>query len=154
MSDYPGPAVWHEAGHVVAALHFGGEVRLVTLESDLDEHVGHTEVVWRGLGELERARRSALVALAGPVAETLYLGEDIEDPAILSAWRADWDEAENCLKALTTDPEEHAVLRNRMIAELVRTFRDERVWEQLARMVDALDAYETLDATLIEDALG
>jgi hypothetical protein len=154
MSDYAGPEVWHEAGHALAALHLGGEVRLVTLESEFDDHAGHTAVAWSGFAEEERTRRSALVALAGPVAETLYVGEDVEDPAVLATWRADWEEAEACLRRLAEDPEERGVLRQRLLAELVGLFRDERVWEQLARIVDALDAYETLDADMIEDALG
>ena len=152
MSDYPG--LWHEAGHALAALHLGGEVRLVTMESEVDGHKGQTEVVWRGFDTPGRLRCSALVALAGPVAETLYMGEDVLDPAVLSAWRGDYGEAQACLEALAPDPGDRARLEKRLIAELVAHFSDDRTWERLARVADALDAHESLDATLFLDAAG
>jgi hypothetical protein len=154
LNDHPGQEAWHEAGHALAALHYGGEVRFVTLESELEGHEGHTEVAWRGLARPERLRRSALVALAGPVAETLYLGEDVENPRVLSSWAGDWAEADSCLADLVTGSAERGGLRDRLIAELVALFREDRALEQLARIADALDAHGTLDAALLEEAAG
>ena len=91
----PGPEAWHEAGHALAAHLLGGAVREVTLESELDGFEGHVAVQWGPVGDREEARRSALVALAGPVAELVFRGDDVlADPGALSAWRADWDEAD------------------------------------------------------------
>ena len=66
---------YHEAGHVVMAHMLGGEVVHVTIENDDDELLGLTTVRWRKSDDAERRRCSALVALAGPVAETRWRGE-------------------------------------------------------------------------------
>ena len=50
---YPGPICWHEAGHAFAAQLCGAEVQLVTIESDLDEHQGHTEIAWPPFEDLD-----------------------------------------------------------------------------------------------------
>ena len=68
---------WHEAGHALAAHLLGARVNLLTLESELDGHGGHAEIDWTGVSN--QTRGSALVALAGPVAELVYRGEEILD---------------------------------------------------------------------------
>ena len=88
-------AAWHEAGHAVIAHCLGGEVRLVTLETELEGHEGHTEVAWHDMAGADPDRRSASVALAGPLAEVLVRnGGEREDLLALSSWRGDWQEAE------------------------------------------------------------
>ena len=67
-------SAYHEAGHVLIAHLLGGEVLETTLETELDGHRGHTQVAWRGLASGDLARASAFVALAGPIAETLWRG--------------------------------------------------------------------------------
>ena len=151
---HPGPEVWHEAAHAVVARWQGGVVRFVTIESERDDHVGHTEVAWVGFDERERARRSAMVALAGPVAEMLETDVDPEDVHVLTTWRGDWADASECLVSLAPSARERERLRASMIREIAAFLSDPGVRERLARVVDALDAHETLDETLFDDALG
>ena len=151
----PTPEAWHEAGHALAAHLCGGTVREVTLESELDDYGGHVAVEWRPAGREESARRSLTVALAGPIAELVFVGDDaLDDPDAASAWRADWAEAESQLAQLSDDAEERTAPRRRAVSELRRSFESADGYERLARIADALDAHETLDETLFFDALG
>lgn len=153
MTPGPSPAraAYHEAGHVLLAHLLGGEVTLVTLESEEHEQEGHTEVRWRGLAERERQRRSALVALAGPVAEQIWRGEDLDDDSA-AAFAADHAEIEAVLQGLAAPHERERTLR-RWLQEVVAALRDPRTWEQLCRVADALEAHETLDADLLDELL-
>ncbi len=153
---FPDKTCWHEAGHALAAHLLGGEVRLVTLESELDDHEGHVEIGWPGaLPVRDRTRASALTALAGPIAE-LVLGDDVDeiDPEVLASWHHDWREFESCLDRLTQDPQERAALQTELLRELHATFADPETHEQLARIADMLSAHGTLDDVLFLDAIG
>lgn len=151
----PGAEAWHEAGHAVAALVYGGEVRLVTLESELEGHAGHVEVAWHQPESPSRARRLAAVALAGPIAELVHLGEDaLDDPRALSSWSGDWSEAEASLGAAVKSEADRDALRRELVREVRALFEDPQVYERTARVADALDAHGTLDELLLEEALG
>jgi hypothetical protein len=151
----PGSEAWHEAGHALVAHLHGGLVREVTLESDRDDHDGHVAIEWPPAPPPEEARRFATVALAGPVAELVFRGEDLlEDPDVLSAWRGDWDEAETQLARLHADPAEREKTRRAILRELHAWFDEARNHETLARLADALDAHVTLDEALFLEALG
>ena len=150
-----GPEAWHEAGHALAAHLCGGRVREVTLESELDGHEGHAAVEWRPAPADEVARREATVALAGAVAELVFRGEDVlDDPAILSAWRGDWDEADAQLVLLHPELDAREAARRKILRELRAAFDGPQGYERLARVADALDAHETLDEELFLEALG
>ncbi len=141
---------YHEAGHVLLAHQLGGEVLETTLESDRDHHAGHTSVAWHGLSKEDRARRSALVALAGPAAETLWRGEEVCDD--LTAWIADWNEVDAALRILAA-PNDREGLKRRWLEEIVRQLRNPVAWETLCRIADALEAHGTLEQALLEDLL-
>jgi hypothetical protein len=144
-------SAYHEAGHVLMAHLFGGEVQETTLETEREGHQGLTAVVWRGQDEAGRLRCSAMVALAGPVAETLWRGEEIlaED---LETWRADWEEVDAGLAALA-QPHEREALRRKWLAEVAGELQDPDTWERLCRIADALQAHETLDRGLLDELL-
>lgn len=145
-------AAYHEAGHVLMAHLLGGEVVHVTLESEDDELAGQTRVHWRITDEEERQRCSALVAIAGPLAESRWRGEA---PALegLTAWHADWREVEQVLQAQPAGTD-HAQLLQQWLLEVRAQFEDPLVWEMLCRVADALEAHETLDEDLLGDVLG
>lgn len=149
----PGPEAWHEAGHALAAHLLGGRVREVTLESELDGLEGHVAVEWRP--SADESRRYAAVALAGPVAELVFRGEDVlTDPAALASWRDDWDEADAQLARLHAAPAERDAARHVILRELHAAFGEPRGYERLARLADTLDAHGTLDEALFAEALG
>lgn len=148
----PETAAYHEAGHAFFAHRLGGRVLEVTIEGDDGVCSGRTSVQWRGLSRREHGRRSALVALGGPVAEAIWLG-DFAVLSALSAWRADWREVEAGL-ALYAPAGEAAALLQRWLTEVRRELADPAAWEQLCRIADALSAHGTLDADLFAEAVG
>jgi len=151
----PGSEAWHEAGHALAAHLLGGVVREVTLESESDDFEGHVAVEWSSAAAGEEARRLATVALAGPVAELVFRGEDVlVDPGVLLAWRGDWDEADAQLARLHADAPEREEARRAILRELHGFFDEAGNYERLARLADALDAHVTLDEALFAEALG
>ena len=151
----PGLEAWHEAGHAFAAHLVGGAVRVVTLEPDADGLDGQTAVEWPAMVERDAAWRSALVALAGPVAELVFEGAELlHDPAVRSTWREDWREADSALARLHADPGAREEARRGLLVTLFRLYDSSDGYECLARIADALDAHETLDEDLFLDALG
>ncbi|MFM1871697.1 MAG: ATP-dependent zinc metalloprotease FtsH [Planctomycetota bacterium] len=144
-------AAYHEAGHAVVAHLLGGEVAECTIESDDDGMAGGATVRWYGVAPKERTRRSALVALAGPLAEARWRGEPAPDDD--EAWAADRREVDAALAALVPPAERAAVLQ-RWLAEVARAFEDGETWECLCRVADGLAAHGTLDRDLFLGAMG
>ncbi|QDU83951.1 hypothetical protein Pla163_10520 [Planctomycetes bacterium Pla163] len=144
-------SAYHEAGHVLIAHLLGGEVLETTLETELDGHRGHTQVAWRGLASRDLARASAFVALAGPIAETLWRGEEPHEESF-GAWASDWSEVESALDAVAEEEERERV-RSHWIATVVAHLRDPASWELLCRVADHLEAHGTLDRDLLADVL-
>lgn len=145
-------AAYHEAGHVLMAHLLGGEVVHSTLEHDDGDFMGQTEVVWRGRDEAARRRCSALVALAGPVAESRWRGQAGLLDA-LTAWRADWQEVQLALSE-AAEPGDQPRLLQRWLGEVTRRLADPAAWELLCRIADALEAHQTLDDDLLAELLG
>ena len=150
----PQALYWHEAGHALVAHLQGGIVTLVTTESDDSERQGHTEVRWQQAPGDAFARKLALTALAGPLAELHYTGTaDLDDPEVLSSFGDDSVEFENRLNELAQNPEQRMALARELTTELWQLFADPEVEERLARIADMLEAHETLDETLFLDAV-
>lgn len=145
-------AAYHEAGHVVVAHLVGGRVVEASIESEHDGHRGHTQVVWSNASTDEVRVGSALAALGGPIAETLWLGDE-PDASALGAWRADWEEVEAALADAASD-EDRDALRSSWIARVVSALRDPVAWERACRVADHLEAHGTLEEDQIEDLLG
>jgi hypothetical protein len=147
----PVTASYHEAGHVLMAHLLGGRVVAASIETEEQDWMGHTAVEWPRTAPLEHARRSARVALAGPIAEAHWRGSaDLLDA--LTAWRADWLEVERALAVFAAD-ERDAVLRG-WLAETRFELTTDTAWEHVCRIADMLEAHGTLDETLVDDALS
>jgi len=144
-------AAYHEAGHVVMAHLLGGVVVTTTLESDEEELGGLTTVRWHGQSEQDRVRCSALVAMAGPIAETRWRGDALTLDALI-AWQGDWQEVQIALES-QDDETDHAKLLHQWLAEVSRQFEDPVVWETLCRVADGLEAHLTLDDDLLDQVL-
>lgn len=130
----------------------GGNVVHVTLESEDDAMAGLTTVRWHSINQSDRQRCSALVALAGPLAEARWRGQAVALDAF-TAWRGDWQEVQQALtsQAQAGDPSK---LLHQWLAEVRQQFDDPLVWEVLCRVADALEAHGTLDDDLLDDVLG
>ena len=152
--DHPDAKAWHEAGHALVAHLLGGRVLHVTLDLDDGEQDGEVAVAWPRTSEPLESR-SGRVALAGAVAELVFLGDDPDlDTATLSAWRGDWREVCRCAAVLERDPERRKALLRTWIGEVHALLDAPGHEDALARIADALHAHGTLDDVLFEDALG
>ncbi len=147
----PATASYHDAGHVLMAHLLGGRVVGASIEHEDAEWMGQTAVEWTGVDPVERARRSAMVALAGPVAEAWWRGEATVVDA-LTAWRADWEEVERAL--LVVPPSDRASTLRTWLADVRFDLLNDVAWEHVCRVADMLEAHGTLDETLVEDALS
>ena len=147
----PATASYHEAGHVLMAHLLGGRVVGASIEHEDADWMGQTAVEWTCVDPVERARRSAMVALAGPVAEAWWRGEASVVDA-LTAWRADWEEVERAL--LVVPPSDRAATLRSWLADVRFELLNDVAWEHVCRVADMLEAHGTLDETLVEDALS
>ena len=144
-------ASYHEAGHVLMAHLLGGRVVGASIEPDEEDLMGQTAIEWAGLDPVERSRRSAMVALAGPVTEAWWRGEATALDA-LTSWRADWQEVERALRIVPAGEREQT-LRG-WVADVRSELLNDVAWECVCRVADMLEAHGTLDETLVEDALA
>jgi hypothetical protein len=145
-------ASYHEAGHALMAHLLGGRITHMTIEGDEDLQMGSTTIEWHGVDIQDRIYRSALVALAGPIAELRWRG-DVDTLDTLTTWRGDWQEVEAALQSCA-EGTEHARLLAQWVKEVKQELLDPVAWEMVCRVADALEAHRTLDETLFEDALS
>jgi len=144
---------YHEAGHVWAALNFGAQVLRVTIEPDWDDgpsRYGDTQVAWpvTRMSAREFRRKSVLVALAGPVAEMIHVGQPLEIKAV-AEWTADWHVAWEAATSLAPSGAARSRLLEQCSGELFQLLSIDAHWHQLATIVDHLLAHETLDQEML-----
>lgn len=75
----------HEAGHAVAAVHRGGHVQLVRLTADDPDRAGFVR-------HLSSTANQPFVCFAGPWAEARWAVMTREEPGMVQALQAAWDE--------------------------------------------------------------
>ncbi len=151
-------SAYHEAGHAFMAILQGARVRSVTIEPDRDdgpERFGDAQVEWlrSDFSARELCERSIRVALAGPVAEMIHLGEP-NHPGVVAEWKADWDEAWQLASALIADERQRLAYLEQTTARLYKLMRRDDHWAALAALVDNLLAHETLDGEQVEEILA
>lgn len=145
---------YHESGHAVVAAYLGGIVERITVEPESDDgplRYGDTQVRWYLAGTpREQGVREIKVALAGPAAEIVYLGDL---PTHFSEWHWDWqiatDRAHGCLKSSTDVPS----YVQAMAAGLLQFVRRDDAWATIAAMADELEAHGTLYEEHIADVV-
>ena len=146
-------ASYHEAGHVAMAMWLGGVVTSASIECDDEDDdgvtfAGRTTVQWRDVPRRERLRRSAMVALAGPIAEQRWRGETPVLEAV-QAWHHDWLEVEAALRHEGDAVARDAALRG-WLHDVWRALTDEAAWAHLCCIADAREAHGTLDDSLLD----
>ncbi len=148
-------SAYHEAGHALVAVYVGACVQSVTIDPDRDDRparYGDIEILWPD-GEFTNRQvreKSALVALAGPVAEMLYRGEPYH-PAVIPEWAVDWKTAWEVTAQLVPDERKRLAYLEQVTRSLYQLLNQDDHWAALAAIVDHLIAHETLDGEEIED---
>lgn len=141
----------HEAGHALLARLLGARVLCCTLE-DQDDETGSTTVEWPpALDATARVEDRCSVALAGPVAELLYNGSDVER-SLVQEWRADWNEAWAAASSMIESSSDRIAYLGKILRKVHRLLQDHE--ETLARLVDHLTAEETLLEEQIDNIVG
>lgn len=128
----------------------------VTLEPEFESgKYGITQVVWPSdwFETKTGCEQAAMVALAGPAAEMIHLGEPFH-PATVVEWSEDWRQADEALRSwIKQEPARFLALEH--IARLVvNHFYQDSVWAAVAALADELDAHETLEQEAIEEVLN
>lgn len=150
-------SAYHEAGHAFMAIHVGAQVRAVTIEPEWDdgpERHADIEVAWPidRFTERQLCEKSALVALAGPVAEMIYSGDPYH-PGLVAEWAADWQFAWKATAPLIAAERKRLAYLEQATARLYRLLDQDAHWAALAAIVDNLLAHETLDGEQVGDIL-
>ena len=99
MEEWDETTAWHEAGHAVIATLLGGRVEAVSVESEDLRSAGDTRVRWDKSDIRQQALDDIQVALAGPVAEMVFVG-DYDYLRIRAEHEADWNVVSSSLSRL------------------------------------------------------
>ena len=148
---------FHEAGHVYAAIFVGARVHSVTIDPDRDdgpERFGDTVVLWDRcrFTQQEMIKKSAWVALAGPVAEMIYRQTPFH-PAGIAEWRQDWETAFECL-GVVSDIQQRMAQLEQITVELFQAFSQDHHWAVIGTIADNLLAHETLDQEMLDEIVA
>ena len=146
-------AAYHEAGHVVVATELGGRVISVQLDPEAPDEgpvrEGDVTVEWPD-GRSPKA--DLWVALAGPVAEMIYVDGD-PDPSIVTAWSGDYSQANAALSRMGKTAADRQRILREAVDDLHRFLMRDDLWTVIGDVADALIAHEQLDVDLLDDVL-
>jgi len=138
---------WHEAGHAVMAVLCGGRIEHVSLEPAWDDgpqRYGETITRWQGFSALELSLAEIKVSLAGPIAETLFVGEE-RNIAKVPEWHGDWQK----VLEIASHQFEDVTVARRKVSELAasvrQAFDDTRIWSAVSAVAEDLLAHETIE---------
>ena len=147
-------AAYHEAGHAVVASILGGKVISVSIESESELLDGDAVVMWRRDSGNERlaALDDIRVALAGPIAEMVHVG-DYDYLQIREEHAMDWRIAMDSLQSLDLSDDRAARLLQTTVAELYRTVRRDAVWSAISDVADLLWVHETIEGDQVDETV-
>lgn len=152
---------YHESGHAVMAVHLGGVVNSMSLrpESTVDwddafPRHGDTVVAWpRNVSPKQHAIREAHTALAGPVSETIYTGDNPLE-MIHAESAADWHMATQHAMSLFPTQDNAVAFIVDSIDQLNTLLRGDEVWAAVAALADELLVHDQLESEQIHDTVG
>ncbi|MEM8681354.1 MAG: hypothetical protein AAGF97_18560, partial [Planctomycetota bacterium] len=94
----------------------------------------------------------AQVALAGPVAEMIYVGDPYH-PGFVAEWAADWKVAWEAMSPLVADDRRRLIQLEQFTSQLLRLLRRDQHWSALAAVADHLLAHETMEGEEVNEIL-
>jgi hypothetical protein len=153
---------YHEAGHAVMGVYLGGQVKRVCLapESSVDQNedfpsYGDTVIAWpvSPFTDQQHAEREIRTALAGPVCEMIYSGNDVE-VLTHAETAADWHIATDRVKSMIAEPEKQVAYLSRTLIELVEFFKDDSLWAAVSALADELQVHDELESDMIHATVG
>jgi hypothetical protein len=142
-------AAYHEAGHVIAALHCGCRIRSVCIDNDR-----HGNGLTRVLYPIDNTRRQTMrrlhVCLAGYVSESRLLKQP---PTLVRS--IDLDDAVEYAHRLTYEdqPEAERLIYS-TVERLQRFFCDPRTWQRVEALAEGLLLAGELDEAAVAMVLN
>ena len=144
---------YHEAGHAIMAVSYGGRVIHVSIDPPDDDGLkrfGESIVQWPPAAVKDVEIAELKVSLAGPIAELIYDGSRAAI-AECGEFAADWQQA--VVAASRLKPERG---RDKFLAKMERQvwsfFEDQNVWAATCAVADQLLAHETIEHEQVADA--
>ncbi len=140
---------YHEAGHIFVGILHGGRLKLASLEPEEDEgprRFGDTTMAWRK-SIRERSDFPLIlceVALAGPMAETIYSGDETH-PAHVPQWQPDWRNALQMAERLMPDLRKQIEFLEDRCARLHRFLREDHHWSAIGDIADLLMCHDVVE---------
>jgi hypothetical protein len=101
----------------------------------------------------EYQNKQVLVALAGPITETIYRGEPLH-PGFVPEWADDWRRAWDAAELIMFDDRLRLVFLEETARQLRQTLSRDEHWAAIAAVADELLAHETLGAEQIQQVLA
>lgn len=149
---------YHESGHAFMAAYLGGQVHSLTIEPDRDdgpERFGEAQIVWRRhtMSVKEFQNKLVLVALAGPITESIYRGEPLH-PGFVPEWSDDWRRAWDAAELILPDERLRLAFLEETARKLHQQLSHDEHWAAIAALADELLAHETLEAEQIQEVLA
>lgn len=153
---------YHECGHAVIAIQLGGVVQSISLapESSVDRddkfpRHGDTIIAWptSQVTPRQHAEREIQTALAGPVSEMIYTGNEPES-MIHAESAADWYAASQHAATFIASDSKRAAYLSATIMDLSDFFRDDSIWAAVAALADELQVHDELETDAIHETVG
>lgn len=145
---------WHEAGHAVVAVLLGGVVDTVTVEVPDAAAAGATGVFWRNASNTrEQCVNDIHVALAGPIAEMIFVG-DYDYLRIKQEHAVDWEVVAAAVERMALDAVAAQKLLTSVATNLYQRLREDAVWSAVADVAERLELDGTIDGDTVNDLAG
>lgn len=144
-------AAYHEAGHAVMAIYLGGQVTEVSIESEEGWGTGNATVRWTSSSQRQRYLNDLKTALAGPIAEMVYVG-DYDYLRLRSEHAADWKQVLQCLPFIEVPKSQQTDFLECCVAEIYATLRQDALWAAVGDVAELLLLHETIDGESAHDA--
>ncbi len=145
---------WHEAGHAVVAVMLGGVVDTVSVELPDEESAGVTGVFWgKGPDARSQCINDIHVALAGPIAEMIFIG-DYDYLRIKQEHAVDWKVVAMAVERLGIDAVAAQKLLTSIATGLYERLREDIVWSAVADIAERLELDGTIDGDTVNDLVG
>ena len=148
---------YHEAGHVVMGVMLGAEIRSASIVADFDSEeaprYGACELAWsmRGVADRQHAEREIRTALAGPVAEQIYVGET--EIRIQRESSVDWIYAASFADKIHADKSKRTSFLFDIAEGIRDLYRRDEVWAAVASTADELLAHDELDGETLTESV-
>ena len=148
---------WHEAGHAFVGVYLGGQVQSLSIDPDWDDgpdRMGDVTIHWEPsrFSRRKLQENAVLVALAGPVAEMIHIGDPFH-PATVAEWAQDWQLAWRAAEFVTDQKKRLQFLENTTI-DLHHTLSQVNHWAAIGAIVDHLMAYEILEGETVHEIVA